>query len=260
MSRPLTQLLAIAAIAALALTSPIIASATCWGGGGGGNWEWEFDWEWEAEWPEWPEEEWEEEKESLERDPILFVHGWNGSSATWSTMLNWFHGSGWPYLRLHVLEYDSSQSNVITAAEVEERVWGILGTTGAKKVDLVTHSMGALSTRYFLKNFGGTSQVDDWVSLGGPNHGTNTAEFCFSAACQQMWIGSTFLSELNAGDETPGAVNYRTWWSECDFTVNPDSSVWLSGASANTKAASCPSHSGLHEDYAVYQQVKDFVK
>jgi len=26
-----------------------------------------------------------------------------------------------------------------------------------------------------------------------------------------MRVGSTFLKELNEGDETPGAVNYGTW-------------------------------------------------
>ena len=35
--------------------------------------------------------------------------------------------------------------------------------------------MGGLSTRYYLKNLGATQYVDDWVSIGGPNHGTTFA-------------------------------------------------------------------------------------
>jgi triacylglycerol lipase len=193
-------------------------------------------------------------------DPILFVHGWNGDVQTFATFDNWFQQAGWPISRLYLWSYDSSRSNVLTAQEVGSKVDLLLKATGASKVDIVTHSMGALSSRYYLKNLGGTTKVEDWVSLGGPNHGTNTAEFCFSDACKQMWIGSSFLSELNAGDETPGGVRYRTWWSGCDITINPDSSVWLSGAYANTRATSCPSHSGLHEDQAVFSEVRDFVK
>lgn len=193
-------------------------------------------------------------------DPILFVHGWNGSAQTFETFDTWFQQAGWPISRLYLWTYDSGRSNILTAQEIAGKVDLLLKATGAPKVDIVTHSMGALSSRYYLKNLGGTAKVEDWVSLGGPNHGTNTAEFCFSDACKQMWIGSTFLSELNSVDETPGGVRYRTWWSECDLTINPDSSVWLSGAIANTRATSCPSHSGLHEDLAVFNEVRDFIK
>jgi len=73
-----------------------------------------------------------------------------------------------------------------------------------------------------------------------------------------MRVGSKFLGELNAGDETPGAVSYGTWWSPCDEIINPDSSVALSGAT-NTKTA-CISHSALMSDKTVYEQVREFVK
>ena len=64
--------------------------------------------------------------------------------------------------------------------------------------------MGSLNTRYYLKNLGGTEKVDDWVSLGGPNHGTTSANICCEASCVEMRIESTFLRELNREDETPG--------------------------------------------------------
>jgi triacylglycerol lipase len=73
-----------------------------------------------------------------------------------------------------------------------------------------------------------------------------------------MRIGSTFLTKLNEGDETPGTVNYGTWWSPCDSIINPDSSVSLSGAT-NTKTA-CISHTALTTDATVYSQVREFIK
>lgn len=192
-------------------------------------------------------------------DPILFVHGWSSSASTWNTMIGRFEKDGYAKSHLSAYSYNTSQSNKTSAAnEVKPRVESLLKATGAEKVDIVAHSMGSLNSRWYIKFLGGESKVDEWVSLGGPNHGTNTAFFCFSTACTEMRPGSTFLNELNAGDETPGSVNYGTWWSPCDEVINPDSSVPLSGAT-NTETA-CISHSNLHQNETVYNQVREFVK
>jgi triacylglycerol lipase len=196
---------------------------------------------------------------SMAQDPILFVHGWSESASLWNTMISNFEKDGYPKSYLSAYSYNTSQSNKVDAEkEVKSHVESLLKTTGASKVDIISHSMGSLNTRWYIKFDGGESKVDDWVSLGGPNHGTETANFCFSAACEEMRVGSKFLSELNAGDETPGTVNYGTWWSPCDEIINPDESVILSGAT-NTKTA-CISHVALTTDKTVYEQVREFVK
>jgi triacylglycerol lipase len=192
------------------------------------------------------------------KDPILFVHGWNSSSATWNTTVNRFLADGWTAAELNNWSYNTSQSNATTAAQIATKVDQIRTATGAAKVDIISHSMGGLSSRYYLKNLGGQPKVDDWVSLAGPNHGTNTAYFCFSTACTQMRGGSSFLNALNAGDETPGAVNYGTYWSSCDEVINPDTSTILSGA-INTNVG-CLSHSGVKDDGGVYALYREFVR
>ena len=191
-------------------------------------------------------------------EPILFVHGWNSSGSVWNTMIGRFQADGWTAAQTNNWSYNTAQSNVTTAAQVNTKVDQIRAATGAAKVDIVSHSMGGLNTRYYLKNLGGQPEVDEWVSLGGPNHGTDTANFCFSSACTEMRIGSSFLTALNSGDETPGLVSYGTWWSPCDSIINPDSSVALSGAT-NTQTA-CLSHSDLYNDATVYGQVRSFVQ
>lgn len=195
---------------------------------------------------------------AVARDPILFVHGWAENESVWTTMISNFSREGWTASELNNWRYNTSQSNATTAREVSAKVAEILRRTGAAKVDLVTHSMGGLSTRYYLKNLGGTASVDDWVSLGGPNHGTSTANFCFSTACTEMRIGSSFLTRLNEGDETPGTTNYGTWWSSCDEIINPDESVLLSGAT-NT-AAGCVGHIALTSNATVFAGVREFVR
>lgn len=190
-------------------------------------------------------------------DPIVFVHGWNGSGSDWNTMAGRFEADGWPASHLDQWNYDSHRSNVTTAHELADEIDRVLAATGADKVDVVTHSMGGLSSRYYAKELGGAAKIDAWVSLGGPNHGTTSANACFDTSCQEMRIGSDFLTGLNSGDETPGGARYATWWSPCDNIINPDSSVSLSGA-RNTETA-CMSHLALVDDATVYGQVRDMV-
>jgi triacylglycerol esterase/lipase EstA (alpha/beta hydrolase family) len=192
------------------------------------------------------------------QDPILFVHGYLESSSLWKTMTSRFEKDGYSKSFLSAYSYNTSQSNKIDAEEVKSRVESLLKTTKASKVDIIAHSMGSLNSRWYIKFLGGESKVDDWVSLGGPNHGTETANFCFSTSCVEMRVGSAFLKELNEGDETPGTVNYGTWWSPCDEIINPDSSVALTGAT-NTETA-CISHTALTTDETVYTQVREFIK
>jgi triacylglycerol lipase len=195
---------------------------------------------------------------AVAHDPILFVHGWNGSESNWTTMISNFSTEGWTREELNNWRYNTSQSNVTTAREVATKVEAILRATGASKVDIIAHSMGSLNTRYYLKNLGGAARVDDWVSLGGPNHGTSSANVCGEASCVEMRIESTFLRELNATDETPGTTSYGTWWSSCDEFINPDESVLLSGAT-NT-AAGCVGHIALVSNATVFTGVKEFVR
>ena len=190
-------------------------------------------------------------------DPILFVHGWNASSSTWSTMVSRFKADGWTDAELVNWSYNYRQSNATTAAQIKQKVDSILAATGASKVDIITHSMGPLSARYYVRNIEDLGKVDALVSLGGANHGTQTAYFCFDASCFEMQPGSSFLTNLNSGDETPGSPRYATWWSACDGVINPQTSALLDGA-VNTQTA-CISHSALHEDAGVYAQVRDMV-
>lgn len=190
-------------------------------------------------------------------NPILFVHGWNSNGSTWDTMVSRFKADGWPANYLDQWTYNTQQSNATTAQQLAQEVDKLKAATGASKVDVVTHSMGGLSGRYFTKNLGGDSTVDGWVSLAGPNHGTTTANVCGDTSCTEMRIGSDFLNKLNANDETPGSPRYATWWSPCDEIINPHDSTPLSGAT-NTQTA-CLTHSAIKDDATVYAQVRDFV-
>jgi triacylglycerol lipase len=188
---------------------------------------------------------------------IVFVHGWNSSASTWNTMVGRFRTEGWTDAQLHAFSYNPSQSNATTAGIISAKVDSIRAANVGVPIALVTHSMGSLSARYYLKNLGGANKVGTMASLAGADHGTNTALFCFQTACMEMWPNSLFLTSLNAGDETPDPVRFATWRSPCDEVINPRSSTILAGAT-NTET-SCMTHSALKESSTVYAQVRDWV-
>lgn len=195
--------------------------------------------------------------EKTTRQPIVLVHGLGGSAADWAPVLTRLRADGWIDRELAAATYSSTISNTSISAQLGARIDSVLVATGWDKVDLVTYSMGGLSSRYYLKTLGGAARVDAWVSIAGPNHGTQTASQCAQLpACAEAVPGSTFLTALNSGDETPGDVRYATWWSPCDGTIVPPESTILTGAT-NTQTA-CLAHTAMFTE-DVYQQVKAFL-
>ena len=191
------------------------------------------------------------------KPPILFVHGWNSSASVWTTMIGRFQKDGWQKGELASFSYNSSLSNATTAATIAEKVAALQQANGGAKVTIIGHSMGTLSSRYYVRNLGGTATVANVISLAGANHGTNTAIFCFQTSCREMIPGSAFLTALNADDETWGSPRYGAWWSPCDQVINPIESAQILTAD-NTQTA-CLQHSQLYEDATVYAQVRDYV-
>ena len=196
---------------------------------------------------------------TITHTPILFVHGYNGNSSTWTTMYNRFIADQYISAELVNWTYDYNKSNRTTAALIKAKVDSILNATGATQVNIITHSMGTISVRYYIDSLGGASKVHAFAGLGATNHGTTLAAFCFSTSCVEMRPNSTLLNHLNQTDETPFGVAYGTWRSPCDEAVSPHSSPILNGADINEETA-CMSHSQLHEDATVYAHVKAFIE
>lgn len=141
-----------------------------------------------------------------EHNPILFVHGWAGDAGAWDEMKAAFINDGWdPNILFAYTFADTGASvgqNVENAQEIAGWVEQILAQTGADKVDLISHSMGGLSTRYYIKYGEGINTVDDYVCLDSPQHGSTLARFIGG----DFTPDSQLITDLNTGDETPGGV------------------------------------------------------
>jgi triacylglycerol lipase len=161
-----------------------------------------------------------------------------------------------------------------SAAALKTKVAQVLAAKGATKVDIVAHSEGGLVSRYWMKFLGGSGQVGTYVSLGTPQHGTAVANIlafigggnCLTiVACQQMTRGSAFLTNLNAGDETPGAARYHAFYTVEDELVQPYATAALNGGSTNSSVqnfcwARVVGHLGLILDGTVYTMVRSALR
>lgn len=124
-----------------------------------------------------------------------------------------------------------TQDIAVSARAVANEARQILSTTGASQLDVVGHSEGGLALRYYIKNLGGASQVQRYVSLGTPQHGTQLANLVNSlpggvaaqscVACAQMAVGSAFLVDLNSPTDVPGPVAYTALGTTHDELVVP---------------------------------------
>ena len=161
-----------------------------------------------------------------------------------------------------------------TSRDLATFVDRVLAETGATKVDLIGHSQGGLVERQYVKAEGGAAKVDSLIMLGSPNNGTVVANLvaafgggdCLDfVACQQMAAGSSFLAELNAGDDTIGDVRYTSVYTVYDELAVPYRTAMLEDGATNVLVqAQCPArfvgHLGLVLDGAVYDGIRDALR
>jgi PKD repeat protein/pimeloyl-ACP methyl ester carboxylesterase len=108
------------------------------------------------------------------------------------------------------------------AARLNNKINEIEKDTGAKKVDIVSHSMGGLISRWTIQQMG-RRDVDRLIMIGTPNHGSEWASaaripgggriitllksyFNPNAALYEMMPHSPFLNQLNGNDNCANQV------------------------------------------------------
>jgi triacylglycerol lipase len=156
------------------------------------------------------------------RVPVLLVHGYLCNRGMW-----W-----WLRRRLRARQYTVATVNLEPplagldelAARLGERVDALLAQTGAGKVVLVTHSMGALVARAYLQA-GGATRVASLVTLAAPHHGTRIARLGCGRNARQMQPGSEWLRRLNERPSPP--VPIATIWSVDDEILAPPDTARL---------------------------------
>ena len=213
-------------------------------------------------------------------EPVIWVHGCPPPEIDAATASHFadvqkqvFLEAGYPaeYLHSFVFEGAKCDSNIEYAAQLSDMVFDVLDQTGAARVNIVAHSMGALASRVYIAA-GGYRYVRDFVSIGGGNHGSEVAgqgaawqemfgwpnfegakEMFPPYACwgessngeswdAQYWVNGCLApwGRWEWADETPAddQVDYLSIWNTVDEFVVPQEAACLNQSFANDCSSS----------------------
>jgi len=152
------------------------------------------------------------------RTPVFIVHGYGMDSSYFTTMRSYLEQqAGYPPELIRIIDLVPSTGSNISAAEtqiqpaVEQFLEDVNDYIGANvpgipsktKVDLVSHSMGGLSTRWYAARVR-PDRVRIWASLAGANHGTSEDYFA-----DRTDDGSLDLYPAFATNETLSYIQYQ---------------------------------------------------
>ena len=149
------------------------------------------------------------------KTPVFFVHGHGMSANSLNTMIESLTQSGYPELYLKAIQLVPNNGANIPAAEqqIAPAVEHFLQTVNTfisqnypnlplkTKVDLISHSMGGLSSRWYTAKVR-PDRVRNWISLAGANHGTNDL-------CPYSDPGADDLCPAYAKNEQESFIQYN---------------------------------------------------
>lgn len=163
---------------------------------------------------------------------VLLVHGYRGSPAAFAPLQAVLRTAGIPSVVVDL----PGEDNIVNAEAIRAAAERIVRAGGpGATIDIVAHSMGGLSGRWFAKFLGGSAPGEPpllahYVSLGTPQYGLPATCGLDADNGGQMCPTGDFLERLNADDDTPGSAVYTTIFSTTDGLVPTGASRLDGGA------------------------------
>ena len=162
------------------------------------------------------------------RPPVLLVHGYGCSRASWWWLRRRLCAAGWRVATINLEPVYTSIDNYV--APLARRIDEVLAQSAAPRLILVGHSMGGLVARAYLQRYG-ADKVARLVTLGTPHRGSELARFGCGQNARQMQPGSDWLQAL--ASEAP-AIETLALYSPHDNYVLPQANLDWPGTPQRT--------------------------
>jgi triacylglycerol lipase len=158
-----------------------------------------------------------------EKLPVMLVHGYRCNSGLWWWMIPRLRAAGF---EVEAIDLEPALASIDKFAEqLHHAIEAYLQETGSLKLRLVTHSMGGLVARAYLKRYD-SRRVDKVITLACGHHGTRIAYFGLGKNAREMEPGSAWLAALPEPAPAPAV----TIWTAQDNFIAPQTSSRLTGA------------------------------
>ena len=154
------------------------------------------------------------------RNPVLLVHGIDDTTALFKVLSPYLEERGWETHSLNLYPNNGAVGLEVLAEQVRTFAEHTLGRD--RPFDLLGFSMGGIVSRYYLQRLGGIQQVQRFITISSPHHGTWTAYARWNRGGEQMRPESPFLNDLNADAVAMlGQINVTSIWTPLDAMIFP---------------------------------------
>jgi PGAP1-like protein len=160
--------------------------------------------------------------------PVLLIHGFLCNRALWRPLEARLQAAG--FAPVHAVNLEPLCADIdLQARSLGPQLLGLRQKSNGARVAIVTHSMGGLVVRSFLRN-AGSDMISRIVTIAAPHHGTRLARGLRCPATRQMLPGSPWLRALEASEKGHFSVPFVSIYSLEDTLVGPAHSACLPGA------------------------------
>ncbi len=158
--------------------------------------------------------------------PVILVHGVLCNAGVFARLARFLATCGVD--GVYALSYGPPLASIeIFAGQLARKIDTVLAATGASRVVVISHSMGGLVVRAYLRKHG-AARLARVLTIAAPHHGSVHAWLFPGMALAQLRPGNPWLTEL-ANEPIDPALRVVSLWSWHDSMVAPQTSSRLAG-------------------------------
>lgn len=146
--------------------------------------------------------------------PVLLIHGYLAHPDVFRPLMRRLYREGWS--RVERVGYPSTR---LSLPEIVQRIDAAARPLADAHgpIDIVAHSLGAVSTRAWIREFDGARCVRRFISLGGPHAGTRWYRFTPPKIRAVLDPRGEWVKRLQGGDEPVDTVVIRARYDQQVF-------------------------------------------